>query len=63
MAIAKRKTTTSTEVKNRWKAANYKRVIVEIPKKDGERFKQKCERENVTQASILKDAIYKFLGD
>lgn len=54
---------TSSEVKNRWKAANYKRVIVEIPKEDGERFKEKCERENITQASVLKEAIYNFLGD
>lgn len=54
---------TSTEATNRWKAANYKRIIVEIPKEDGKRFKEKCERENVTQASILKEAIYKFLGD
>ena len=54
---------TSSAVKNRWKAENYKRVFVEIPKEDGEKFKRKCEQKNITQASILKDAIYKFLGE
>lgn len=52
---------TSTASKNRWKAANYERIIVEIPKEDGERFKAKCKRENIPQASILKEAIYNFL--
>ena len=54
---------TSTQVKNRWNAEHYSRLSVSIPKEDGERFKEKCKRENVTQADILKEAVYKFLED
>lgn len=54
---------TSSAVKNKWKSENYTRILVEIPKEDGEKFKEKCRTEKVTQASILKGAIYKFLNE
>lgn len=65
MAIAKKDWTehTSYEVRKRWNQENYTKIGVDIWKDDAKRFKEKCKRENVTQASILKDAIYKFLGD
>lgn len=53
---------TSSAAKNKWKSANYTRILVEIPKEDGDRFKEKCRSEKVTQASILKEAIYKYLN-
>ena len=53
---------TSSAVKNKWKSANYTRILVEIPKEDGDRFKETCRSEKVTQASILKEAIYKYLN-
>lgn len=54
---------TSTQVKNRWNAEHYTRISVSIPKEDGERFKEKCQQLNVTQAEILKEAVYRFLED
>jgi predicted DNA-binding protein len=54
---------TSTQVKNRWNAEHYSRISVSIPKEDGEKFKEKCQEAGVTQAEILKEAIYKFLED
>lgn len=54
---------TSTQVKNRWNAEHYTRISVSIPKEDGEKFKEKCQQLNVTQAEILKEAVYRFLED
>ena len=54
---------TSTQVKNRWNAEHYTRISVSIPKEDGEKFKEKCQQLNVTQAEILKEADYRFLED
>ena len=56
-----RKTTTSAEVKDRWKAANYTRVTIYLPKKDAEEYKDKCVKENLSFSDVPKDAIYKFL--
>lgn len=61
--VAIAKTKTSTEVKNRWKKANYTRIIVEVPKDIGIKFKEKCKKEKIPQAQILKAAINNFLGD
>lgn len=57
------KTHTSTEVKRRYNEKAYTRIYLQVPKEQGEQFKEKCERENVSQASILKDAITKFLEE
>lgn len=61
--VAIAKTRTSSEVKNRWKQANYTRIVVEVPKDTGTKFKEKCKRENIPQAQVLKEAINNFLGD
>ena len=58
-----RKTTTSTEVKRRYNEKTYTRIYLQVPKDQGERFKEKCKRENTSQASVLKEAIEKFLED
>ena len=59
--MANRKTTTSTEVKERWKAANYTRVNIYLPKEDAAAYKEKCASENLNLSDIPKEAIYKFL--
>ena len=53
---------TSSEVKNRWNAEHYTRLTVSMPKEDGEAFKEKCKREGISQAEVLKEAVYQFLG-
>ncbi|MGE4213155.1 MAG: ribbon-helix-helix domain-containing protein [Anaerotignaceae bacterium] len=59
----KRKTTTSSEVKNRYNAKVYGRLNIQLPKDLVSRFKEKCKAENISQANIIKDAIEKFLGE
>ena len=59
----KRKTTTSSEVKNRYNAKVYGRLNIQLPKDLVNRFKEKCKAENISQANIIKDAIEKFLGE
>ncbi len=54
---------TSNEVKDRWKAANYTRVNIYLPKEDAEAYKAKCTAEGKALSDIPKEAIYKFLGD
>ena len=61
--MATRKTTTSNEVKDRWKAANYTRITFYLPKEDAEAYKAKCAESGLTLSDIPKEAIYKFLGD
>lgn len=60
----KRKTKTSNEVKDRWKAANYSRINIYLPKDDAAAYKGKCAETGKALSDIPKDAIYKFLrGD
>ena len=53
---------TSNEVKDRWKAANYTRLTIYLPKADAEHYKEKCEAEGKSLSDVPKEAIYKFLG-
>lgn len=59
--MANRKTTTSNEVKDRWKAANYTRINIYLPKEDAAAYKEKCNAEQLSLSDIPKEAIYKFL--
>lgn len=52
---------TSSKAKRAWIDRNYQRIAFDINKEDGIAFKEKCKRENVTQAEILKAAVYEFL--
>lgn len=54
---------TSNEAKDRWKAANYTRINIYLPKADAAEYKKKCAEQNKSLSDIPKDAIYKFLGD
>lgn len=58
-----RKTTTSTEVKRRYNDRVYAKVQAELPKDTVERFKARCKDLGISQASIILEAIEKFLGD
>ena len=61
--MATRKKTTSNAVKDRWKAANYARINIYIPKEDAAAYKQKCTAEHLNMSDIPKEAIYKFLRE
>ena len=52
---------TSYEVRHRWNKANYTQLAFSLWKEDAARFKEKCAAEGVSQAAILKEAVYKFL--
>ena len=58
----KRKTKTSSEVKNRYNKKVYDSIIVRIPKEMAQAFKEKCAAEGIPQAQIIKEAILRFLG-
>ncbi len=63
MSETKRKTHTSTAVKARYNAKTYDRISCAIPKATAAAFKEKCTREGVSQASIIKKAIEEFLSE
>ena len=63
MIPAARKTTTSTEVKRRYNEKVYGRIYLQLPKETVEAFKAKCNSSGVSQASVLLEAIEKFLRD
>ena len=56
------KTKTSTEVKRRYNEKTYTQIRAAVPKALAERFKAKCEELGISQASVIKEAIEKFLG-
>lgn len=54
---------TSTEVKNRWNAKHYSQIGVQLPKKLVADFKAKCKENGVSQSSIIRKAIEKYLQE
>jgi len=62
MEQQKRKTKTSSAVKNRYNSKVYDSVIVRVPKETAAAFKAKCAAENIPQAQIIKKAIEDFLN-
>ena len=54
---------TSTEVKRRYNEKTYKRIYVQFPIDMVDKFKAKCERYGISQASIIREAIEKFLAE
>ena len=61
MEEQKRKTKTSSAVKNRYNAKVYDRITACVPKELAEAFKAKCAAEGISQAQIIKKAIEDFL--
>ena len=58
-----RKTTTSNEVKDRWKAAHYTRLNIYLDKETATAYKAKCAESGLTFSDVPKDAIEKFLSE
>ena len=52
---------TSTEVKRRYNEKTYTQIRAALPKELAEAFKAECERRGVSQASVIKEAVEKFL--
>ena len=57
----KRKTTTSSAVKQRYNEKVYDVISVRIPKDLAARFKEKCQMMGDSQARIVKKAIEEYL--
>ena len=62
MAETKRKTKTSSAVKQRYNEKVYDNISVRIPKETAAAFKTKCAAEGIPQAQIIKKAIDEFLA-
>lgn len=62
MKEKKRRTKTSTEVKQRYNEKTYDVISIRVPKDTAEAFKKKCVAEGVPQAQIIKQAINEFLN-
>ena len=54
---------TSWQVKQRYNQKNYTRVVADIPKELATVFKEKCKREQVSQAQVIKKAIEEFIKE
>ena len=63
MPEEKRKTRTSSEVKRRYNQKVYTPVTANIPKELAAAFKAKCAETGVSQASVVKAAIERFLAE
>ena len=62
MAEEKRKTKTSTAVKQRYIDKTYDIISARVPKELAAGFKAKCAAEGIPQAQIIKKAIEDFLS-
>lgn len=58
----KRKTHTSTAVKQRYNEKTYEMIAVRIPKDLASRFRERCSQNGDSQASIIKKAIEEYLA-
>lgn len=54
---------TSSEVKRRYNNKVYSTARAELPKELVEEFKELCKEKGVSQASIIKSAIEKFIEE
>lgn len=57
----KRKTKTSSAVKQRYNEKVYDNISARVPKDLAAAFKKKCVEEGIPQAQIIKQAIEDFL--
>ena len=62
MPEQKRKTKTSSEVKQRYNEKVYDNISARVPKEIAAAFKEKCAAEGIPQAQIIKKAIEDFLS-
>lgn len=61
MAEVKRKTKTSSAVKQRYNKKVYDTISIRVPKALAADFKAKCLADGVPQAQVIKQAIEDFL--
>lgn len=61
MAEEKRKTHTSSAVKQRYNEKVYDNISARVPKELAAAFKEKCAAEGISQAQIIKKAMEDFL--
>jgi metal-responsive CopG/Arc/MetJ family transcriptional regulator len=57
------KTHTSWQVKQKYNSKVYSRIGVQLPKDLVTAFKEKCVELGISQASVIKEAIEKFLAE
>ena len=62
MAETKRKTKTSSAVKQRYNEKVYDNISVRVPKELAAAFKAKCIEEGISQAQIIKKAMEEFIA-
>ena len=62
MEETKRKTKTSSAVKQRYNQKAYGAITAYVPKETAEAFKAKCASEGIAQAQVIKQAIQEFLA-
>ena len=63
MTETKRKTHTSTAVKQRYNEKVYDNIAVRVPKEMAAAFKAKCLAKGIPQAQVIKKAIEQFLSE
>lgn len=63
MEKTKRKTVTSSAVKNRYNQKVYSAVSAQLPKELVARFKEKCLADGIPQSQIIRKAIEEYLGE
>ena len=61
MAEQKRKTKTSSAVKQRYNEKTYGNISVFLQKDLVEAFKKKCVAEGISQAQVVREAVEEFL--
>lgn len=54
---------TSWQVKARYNSKHYKRIGVDLPAELVDEFKEKCKKEGVSQAKIIKEFVEAYLGE
>ena len=59
----KRKTKTSSSVKNRYNSKMYDRVSVMLPKELVRAYREKCAAEGISLTKVVKEAIEAFVAD
>ena len=62
MPEQKRKTKTSSAVKQRYNEKVYDNISARVPKELAAAFKEKCAAEGIPQAQIIQKAIEEFLS-
>lgn len=54
---------TSWQVKEKYNKRVYGRIYCLLPKELVTEFKQKCKKQGISQAQVIREAIERFLGE